>query len=44
MMMINSSPPSQTTTTTSSSQLDSTKRLRLTIPRNSKTDLLTNTN
>ncbi|CAF5196303.1 unnamed protein product, partial [Rotaria sp. Silwood1] len=28
-----SSPPSQTTTTTSS-QLDSTKRLRLTIPRN----------
>ncbi|UJR26233.1 hypothetical protein I4U23_007576 [Adineta vaga] len=35
MMMINSSPSSQT---------DSAKRLRLTLPRNNKTDLLTNSN
>jgi hypothetical protein len=36
MMMINSPPPS--------SQSDSAKRLRLTIPRTNKSDLLTNSN
>jgi len=38
MMMINSPSPS------SSPQSDSAKRLRLTIPRNNKSDLLTNSN
>ncbi len=41
MMMINSPPSSSQSTTT---QSDSAKRLRLTIPRNNKTDLLTNSN
>ncbi len=40
MMMINSPPPSSQSKT----QTDSAKRLRLTIPRNNKTDLLTNSN
>jgi hypothetical protein len=39
MMMINSPPPSQSTT-----QTESAKRLRLTIPRTNKTDLLTDSN